>query len=125
MSSAKHQSTPTPQDLCGSHSGHGGHADPKLGPGHSDGDSGTGDLDLAAKLALDTGGADLGLLGALAHGTGAHGDYAQSYDAHVALTLDPGFLPDIDSTLDALTSSHDLFDVPVLDVACLDDALPT
>ena len=119
MNSLKHSAH---QDLGDSHSGYGGHADPKP-PSHSD--SGTDDLGPAAKLALDTGGADLGLLGALAQGAGVHGDHAQSYDAHVALALDPGFLTDIDSTLDALTSSHDLFDVPVLDVACLGDALPT
>jgi hypothetical protein len=51
---------------------------------------------------------------------------AQAYDGHVALELDAGLLPDIDSTLDLLTSSHQLFDVPVLDVASvLDDSLPT
>ncbi len=51
---------------------------------------------------------------------------AQAYDGHVALELDAGLLPDIDSTLDLLTSSHQLFDVPVLDVASvLDDLLPT
>jgi hypothetical protein len=123
MSSVEHAPTSVHQEPCVSHGGHGEHADPKPAPGHSDG--GTGGLDLAAKLALDTGGADLGFLGALAHGAGVHGDHAQSYDAHVALTLDPSSLPDIDSTLDALTSSHNLFDVPALDVACLDDALPT
>jgi hypothetical protein len=51
---------------------------------------------------------------------------AQAYDGHVALELDAGLLPDIDSTLDLLTSSHQLFDVPALDVASvLDDSLPT
>lgn len=46
---------------------------------------------------------------------------ANGYDGHVALALDPGVLPDIDSTLDLLTSSHHLFDVPVLDVSCVPD----
>jgi hypothetical protein len=39
-----------------------------------------------------------------------------TYDGHVALALDMGVLPAIDSTLDLLTSSHHLFDVPALDV---------
>lgn len=45
----------------------------------------------------------------------------QAYDGHVALALDPGTLADIDMTLDLLTSSHQLFDVPVLDVGGSDD----
>lgn len=54
-------------------------------------------------------------------GTSEHGlnpDFADAntYDGHVALALDTGVLPDIDSTLDLLTSSHHLFDVPALDV---------
>ncbi len=49
-----------------------------------------------------------------------------SYDGHVALALDTGILPDIDSTLDLLTSSHHLFDVPALDVSTgSDDASST
>src|ERR1700704_1051299 len=36
------------------------------------------------------------------------------YDGHVALVLDPGLLPAIDSMLDLLTSAHDLFDVPAV-----------
>ena len=39
-----------------------------------------------------------------------------TYDGHVALALDMGVLPALDSTLDLLTSSHHLFDVPALDV---------
>jgi hypothetical protein len=51
---------------------------------------------------------------------------ASAYDGHVALALDIDVLPQIDSTLDLLTSSHQLFDVPALDVASvLDDSLPT
>jgi|RhiMetdeSRZDD1v2_1073273.scaffolds.fasta_scaffold1117329_1 hypothetical protein len=125
MSSTKQQPTPAAQGSCDSHGHHDGHADLAL-------DTGGDGPHLAFGLAgADVaGGADLGLLGALAHGADVHGDSAggidtQSYDGHVALTLDPGFLPGIDSTLDALTNFHDLFDVPVLDVACLDDALPT
>jgi len=46
---------------------------------------------------------------------------ANAYDGHVALALDTGVLPDIDSTLDLLTSSHHLFDVPALDVSSTPD----
>lgn len=49
-----------------------------------------------------------------------------AYDGHVALALDTGVLPDLDSTLDMLTSSHHLFDVPALDVSAgSDDASST
>jgi hypothetical protein len=41
---------------------------------------------------------------------------AHGYEGHVALALDAGVLTSMDSTLDLLTSSHDLFDVPVLDI---------
>jgi hypothetical protein len=44
-------------------------------------------------------------------------DDAHAYDGHVALVLDPANLPDMDSTLDVLTSSPDLFDVPAVDVS--------
>jgi hypothetical protein len=48
---------------------------------------------------------------------------AGGYDGHVALALDTGSLPDMDATLDMLTSSHQLIDVPALDVsATADDA---
>jgi hypothetical protein len=51
---------------------------------------------------------------------------AAAYDGHVALALDTDVLPDIEATLDLLTSSHQLFDVPALDVAnVIDDSLPT
>jgi hypothetical protein len=51
---------------------------------------------------------------------------APAYDGHVALALDTDVLPDIDATLDMLTSSHQLFDVPALDVGnVVDDSLPT
>jgi hypothetical protein len=60
------------------------------------------------------------------------GDLGQAdthvYDGHVALVLDPGLLPAIDGMLDLLTSSHDLFDVPAVDIAgasAWDDAAPT
>ena len=54
---------------------------------------------------------------------GLHSDVADAnaYDGHVALALDTGVLPDIDSTLDLLTSSHHLFDVPALDVSSSPD----
>ena len=57
------------------------------------------------------------------YGVSANGNH--SYDGHVALALDTGDLPDIDSTLDLLTSSHHLFDVPALDVSAADDASST
>ena len=50
-------------------------------------------------------------------GPGAGTADAHAYDGHVALALDTGALPDIDATLDLLTSSHHLFDVPTLDVS--------
>lgn len=76
-------------------------------------------LELANLLASGQG-------GALAVAGDAGAADAHAYDGHVALELDPGLLPDIDSALDLLTSSHQLFDVPALDVASvLDDSLPT
>lgn len=60
-------------------------------------------------------------LGSRAETSDAHG-----YDGHVALALDTGALPGIDATLDLLTSSHHLFDVPALDVSSgSDDASST
>ncbi len=60
-----------------------------------------------------------------ADATGGVAD-AAAYDGHVALALDTDVLPDIDATLDMLTSSHQLFDVPALDVEnVVDDSLPT
>jgi hypothetical protein len=51
---------------------------------------------------------------------------AHAYDGHVALVLDPGLLPEIDSMLDLLTSSHHLFDVPAMDIGgASDDATST
>ena len=51
---------------------------------------------------------------------------APVYDGHVALTLDTDVLPNIDATLDMLTSSAQLFDVPALDVAnVIDDSMPS
>jgi hypothetical protein len=51
---------------------------------------------------------------------------AHAYDGHVALVLDPALLPDMDSTLDLLTSSPDLFDVPALNIGGdWHDATPT
>jgi|GEM_PF-4996834 len=43
------------------------------------------------------------------------------YDGHVALALDAGLLPSIDTALDLLTSSHDLFDVPAVDLGAVAD----
>jgi hypothetical protein len=55
------------------------------------------------------------------HGLNSDATDTNGYDAHVALALDTGVLPDIDSTLDLLTSSHHLFDVPALDVSSTPD----
>ena len=62
-----------------------------------------------------------GQWGDSAHGFGADSLDTNAYDGHVALALDTGVLPDIDSTLDLLTSSHQLFDVPALDVSSSPD----
>jgi hypothetical protein len=40
---------------------------------------------------------------------------ADIYDGHVPFTLDADILPAIDTTLDLLTTSTDLFDVPTFD----------
>ena len=40
---------------------------------------------------------------------------ASAYDGHVSLALDAEILPAIDATLDLLTTSTDLFDVPTFD----------
>ena len=83
---------------------------------------------LAAGPALDS--ADIAaLLNASQYGTWAENsdaalDMSQGYDGHVALALDPGAMADVDLTLDLLTSSHQLFDVPALDVGAFDDASP-
>ena len=51
---------------------------------------------------------------------------AADYDGHTALALDAGASLDIAPMLDALTSSSQLFDVPVLDFAgASDDASAT
>ena len=55
------------------------------------------------------------------HGLNSDAADANAYDGHVALALDTGVLPDINSTLDLLTSSHHLFDVPALDVSSTSD----
>jgi hypothetical protein len=55
------------------------------------------------------------------HGLNSDATDANAYDGRVALALDTGVLPDIDSTLDLLTSSHHLFDVPALDVSSTPD----
>ncbi|HXF55003.1 MAG TPA: hypothetical protein VNK52_12855 [Hyphomicrobiaceae bacterium] len=46
---------------------------------------------------------------------------AHEYDGHVALALDAGLLPNIDTALDLLTSSHHLFDVPAVDLGAVAD----
>ena len=48
---------------------------------------------------------------------------AHAYDGHVPLVLDGLELAGVDATLDFLTTSSDLFDVPALDTApAADDA---
>ena len=95
--------------------------------------AGAADLSLHA-LAVAADPTLAGLPGAYPAGQAYHaydgGDLGQGdthfYDSHVALVLDPGLLPDIDSMLDLLTSSHDLFDVPAMDIGgALDDATST
>jgi hypothetical protein len=50
----------------------------------------------------------------------------QNYDGHVALALFTDILPNIDITLELLTSSHHLFDVPTLDITVIaDDSVQT
>ncbi len=50
---------------------------------------------------------------------------AHAYDGHVALALDLSELPGMESVLDGLASSPDLFDVPAIDIANgWDDAGP-
>jgi hypothetical protein len=102
-----------------------GHGDGNIGLGFP----GDGPQPVEGEAALPLATAELANL--LAHGQwgdGPHGLGADSldtnaYDGHVALALDTGVLPDIDSTLDLLTSSHQLFDVPALDVSSsADDA---
>lgn len=67
-----------------------------------------------------------GQWGDTAYGLSADVIDTSAYDGHVALALDTGVLPDLDSTLDLLTSSHHLFDVPALDVSAgSDDASST
>jgi hypothetical protein len=45
-----------------------------------------------------------------------------AYDSHVPLVLDSHELAGVDAMLDLLTTSHDLFDVPMLDTpAAADD----
>ena len=65
------------------------------------------------------------LAGRLEDGAGAAFSGAHEYDGHVALALDAGILPNIDSALDLLTSSHHLFDVPAIDLGAADDSMPT
>lgn len=93
-----------------------------------DGPAGNGPIEGAAGAAdMPLGTAELANL--LANGQWAAGDHglnfgaadANAYDGHVALALDTGVLPDINSTLDLLTSSHHLFDVPALDVSSTPD----
>ena len=77
---------------------------------------------------------DLGLTALLASDQAATGDAdaavphaeAHAYDGHVALALDPAVPTDIDSTLDLLTTSHHLFDLPAMDIAvAMDDGMAT
>ena len=96
----------------------------------TDGDASS---DMARDAAFNTNvldAADIATLLAAASQSGAWADAGpnildvQAYDGHVALALDPGTMADIDLTLDLLTSSHQLFDVPVLDVSASDDVSP-
>lgn len=65
------------------------------------------------------------LAGRLEDSTGATFAGVHEYDGHVALALDAGILPNIDTALDLLTSSHHLFDVPAIDLGAADESMPT
>ena len=113
------QSSTTAPPSAGHGDGDGGSDFPGDGPQPIEGAAGEADMPLAT--------AELANL--LANGQWAASDHglnfgaadANAYDGHVALALDTGVLPDIDSTLDLLTSSHHLFDVPALDVSSTPD----
>jgi hypothetical protein len=66
-----------------------------------------------------------GLAGRLEDSAGATLAGVHEYDGHVALALDAGILPNIDTALDLLTSSHHLFDVPAIDLGAADDSMPS
>jgi hypothetical protein len=83
--------------------------------GHASADSATA----VQNEALDVGSLiRAALLNGSDHLTPASHDLSGStdvYDGHVPLTLDADILPAIDTTLDLLTTSTDLFEVPTFD----------
>ena len=87
--------------------------------GHAVGDSYAADAATAQNDALDVGSLiRAALLNGSDHFTFASHDLSVSadvYDGHVPLALDADILPAIDTTLDLLTTSTDLFDVPTFD----------
>lgn len=106
-------SQPSSDGAAAGVAGDGSQAMPSDAPA-GDAGAGLGAADIANLLAASQ-------TGAWAPGDAAGTPDLQAYDGHVALALDPGTLADIDLTLDLLTSSHQLFDVPVLDVGGSDD----
>ncbi len=87
--------------------------------GHAATESPAADAVTAQSEALDVGSLiRAALLNGSDHLTLASHDLSVSadiYDGHVPLTLDADILPAIDTTLDLLTTSTDLFDVPTFD----------
>lgn len=87
------------------------------------GSEGAGGAELLPSLALLAVAADPALAGFAAAQVDPMWDAAalgqadgHVYDGHVALVLDPGTFPGMDGTLDLLTTSADLFDVPAMDI---------
>ena len=113
------QSSPAALPPAGHGDGNSGSDFPGDAPQPIEGAAGDADVPLAtAELANLLAN---GQWGASEHGLNSDFADANAYDGHVALALDTGVLPDIDSTLDLLTSSHHLFDVPALDVSSTPD----
>ena len=92
-------------------------------PASADGGSATVDADVVSLEALPAA-ADPALAALQGHGQTlpiydleAIGRGDLHYDGHVALALDAADLPGMDTMLDLLTVSPNLFDVPALDIA--------
>lgn len=87
--------------------------------GHEAASPATVDAAVPQNEALDVGSLiRAALLNGLDHSASQNHDLSASpdvYDGHVPLALDADILPAIDATLDLLTRSTDLFDVPTFD----------
>jgi hypothetical protein len=93
-------------------------------PASADGGSATVDTDVASLDSVPAA-ADPTLAALQGHGQAlpiydleaiGRGDL-HAYDGHVALALDAADLPGMDTMLDLLTVSYNLFDVPAMDIA--------